>query len=38
MGRVELKLILSLKAALLTFYELENVRARREAWGNTNIV
>jgi hypothetical protein len=38
MSRVELKLISSLKLALLAFYELRNMRGRREGWGNTNIV
>jgi hypothetical protein len=38
MGRVELTLILSLKLALLAFYELRNVHDREEAWGSTNMV
>ena len=38
MTRVESKPILSLKMALFAFYELPNMRDRREGWGNTNIV
>ena len=38
MSRVDLELISSLKLALLAFYELQNVRDKREGWGNTNIV
>ena len=36
--RVKWKLISSSKLALLAFDELQNVRGKREGWGNTNIV
>jgi len=38
MNRVELKLVSSLKSALLAFYELRKVHGRRDGWGSTNIV